>query len=293
MNTPYVPRVLTCLPIAMLCMLANAQSSTLNTQAKSQLINGTGISWSANYPRGNNQDCSIALLSMQSQNADQYAAGDYSSQAATNTGSIQSPDLLSQQDCKTKMAGAADFLFKKINAVGSVINEKSGEWDCVLDTRTNLMWEVKRDPRLHMSDPRAADETFTWYSGNANLNGGAVGEWNSQHAKCVGYTEGLPATYCNTDAFVQRINAKKLCGFSDWRLPTRVELESIVDYGRSAPAINTAFFPFVRSELYWTQSPYVEDNKSAWAINFCLGSSMWQVRNNPQRVMLVRTQKEH
>lgn len=293
MNTPYIPAVLTCVPMTMLCMLVNAQSSTLNTQAKSQLINGTGITWSANYPRGNNQDCSIALVATQSQNTDQYAAGNYNSQAATNAGSTQSPDLLSQQDCKTKKAGVADFLFKKINAVGGVVNEKSGEWDCVLDTRTNLMWEVKRDPRLHMGDLRAADETFTWYSGNANLNGGAVGEWNSQQAKCVGYTEGQPATYCNTDAFVQRINAKKLCGFSDWRLPTRVELESIVDYGRSAPAINTAFFPFVRSELYWTQSPYVEDNKSAWAINFRLGSSMWQVRNNPQRVMLVRTQKEH
>ncbi|HEY8939047.1 MAG TPA: DUF1566 domain-containing protein, partial [Cellvibrio sp.] len=160
-------------------------------------------------------------------------------------------------------------------------------------TRTNLMWEVKRNPQRDKENPGSADETFTWYSGNANINGGAIGEWNSQQAKCVGYIEGQPASYCNADAFAQRVNTKKLCGYSDWRLPTRAELESLIDYGRSAPAINTAFFPFVRSELYWTQSPYVEDTKSAWAINFRLGASMWQVRNNPQRVILVRTQKEH
>lgn len=43
-------------------------------------------------------------------------------------------------------------------------------------------------------------------------------------------------------------------GYSDWRLPGRLELESIVNYGRWNPAINTVYFPNSYSSYYWTSS---------------------------------------
>ncbi|MCP4697528.1 MAG: DUF1566 domain-containing protein [Gammaproteobacteria bacterium] len=45
-----------------------------------------------------------------------------------------------------------------------------------------------------------------------------------------------------------------LAGHTDWRLPSRQELISIVAYGRYDPAIDTDFFPDTRSNSYWSAS---------------------------------------
>ena len=41
-------------------------------------------------------------------------------------------------------------------------------------------------------------------------------------------------------------------GYSDWRLPNRNELQSIVDYSRYNPAIDTTFFPDTVDVYYVT-----------------------------------------
>jgi hypothetical protein len=61
-----------------------------------------------------------------------------------------------------------------------------------------------------------------------------------------------------------------------WRLPSRIELFSIVDY-TVAPAINTASFGALPvtdggSESFWSASLKAGDNSQAWAIDF--GSSV-------------------
>lgn len=43
----------------------------------------------------------------------------------------------------------------------------------------------------------------------------------------------------------------------DWRLPTYIELFSIVDAGRHNPAIDTEAFPNTPTDLFWSSSPYV------------------------------------
>jgi hypothetical protein len=62
-------------------------------------------------------------------------------------------------------------------------------------------------------------------------------------------------------AFSARINysgAAAYCtgisdgGFHDWRVPTWIELVSIVDYSRSAPAIDTTAFTGVPSDWFWS-----------------------------------------
>ena len=48
----------------------------------------------------------------------------------------------------------------------------------------------------------------------------------------------------------------KLAGHTDWRLPSKKELEIIVDKSRENPAINTDFFPSTKSSYYWSSSTY-------------------------------------
>ena len=63
-----------------------------------------------------------------------------------------------------------------------------------------------------------------------------------------------------------------LGGKSNWRIPTMVELESIVDYGRNDPAINSIFSTESES-YYWTSSSYNTPRTNRWIIHFEYGYS--------------------
>jgi hypothetical protein len=257
------------------------QNASAATSTPSQQLNDTGITWGANYPRGNNKDCSAKLINDPSQK-----------QLTPIT------NILEQQDCKigrdTISKNGNGFAYKKVGPKGEYLEPNAKTWSCVLDSISGLLWENKKNP--NESSPielHGADDIFTWYSGNIKANGGHIGDWNSEFAKCIGYKNDQPETFCNINAFVDRVNNEGLCGFTDWRVPTRQELESIINYGRAMPSINEDYFPYTKSEYYWSQSPSAENNKTAWVINFRLGHSETQLRSNPQRVRLVRNATPH
>ncbi|MBC8133189.1 MAG: DUF1566 domain-containing protein [Deltaproteobacteria bacterium] len=62
-----------------------------------------------------------------------------------------------------------------------------------------------------------------------------------------------------------------------WRLPTRIELLSIVDFTRTSPALNVAAFPNTPGgKFHWTSSPWVVSQiatkpQYSWIVNFYEG----------------------
>lgn len=72
--------------------------------------------------------------------------------------------------------------------------------------------------------------------------------------------------------------AKEYCsslvyaGRDDWRLPTPVELLSIVDAGRTSPSIDLVAFPDTPPSLFWTSKASANDTAYAWVVSFYLGS---------------------
>lgn len=62
-----------------------------------------------------------------------------------------------------------------------------------------------------------------------------------------------------------------LAGQSDWRLPTRIELVSLVDFTRDQPAIDTAAFQSTPSAAFWTSSSLAGSDSSAWGVDFSNG----------------------
>jgi hypothetical protein len=59
-----------------------------------------------------------------------------------------------------------------------------------------------------------------------------------------------------------------LCGHSDWALPNRNELRSLINYGQAVPAtwLNSQGFSNVQAAGYWTSSAVAVDNSYAWAV---------------------------
>lgn len=73
-----------------------------------------------------------------------------------------------------------------------------------------------------------------------------------------------------------------------WRLPTRLELESLLDLSRHDPAIDTEKFPDTKSTWYWTSSTCAWNDAAVWVVSFHLGIVYDYPRNYSACVRAVR-----
>jgi len=58
-----------------------------------------------------------------------------------------------------------------------------------------------------------------------------------------------------------------LGGFSDWRMPTVLELHSILHLDKNNPALNTTFFTSPSAQYWWSSQKQVNDATKAWVTN--------------------------
>ncbi len=155
--------------------------------------------------------------------------------------------------------GHAGFNFTKLDMEGNSLSSTAPQWYCVKDSVTGLIWENKSanaDLQYHKAE-------YTWYTPSA----GSGNEGKKSLDEC-NYNG------CDTYAYIEAINAmtQPLCGINQWRLPTRNELLSIVNYGTSHPAIDRNYFPYPvvgRREPplnYWTQSASISKKVIAYDV---------------------------
>ena len=79
----------------------------------------------------------------------------------------------------------------------------------------------------------------------------------------TGYTRADAVAYCAT---------LTLAGYSDWRLPSRIELVSIVDTGQGPPSIDRTYFPSTPADWFWSSSS-VPVAGGAWQVDFIWGQT--------------------
>jgi hypothetical protein len=82
-----------------------------------------------------------------------------------------------------------------------------------------------------------------------------------------------------------------LAGHCDWRLPTRIELSTLVDYGSAGTLLVAPVFGAdggTDPSGYWTASSYFGDPTKAWAVHFGLGLVFPSPLGSPLDVRCVR-----
>ena len=111
-----------------------------------------------------------------------------------------------------------------------------------------MVWNI-------MTIPTTRDNTYTWYDDDSKTNAGEPG---------------TPGNGTDTKDFIEKLNKGGFGGYSDWRMPTLKELDSLVYLGRSYARIDTAYFPAGAASSpsrYWSATTNAESPSSAWYVD--------------------------
>lgn len=199
-------------------------------------------------------------------------------------------DALARVGQLTKIGGGeAGFDYTKISnsgnplAASAALGNGPDDWACTRDNVTGLVWEVKVVDTAHL---RHVNHSYTWYSTDGSVNGGVAGSAGTANS-C-----NSTATQCNTQAFVSAVNSQRLCGHSDWRMPTLPELQSIFHFGQY-PNIDLDYFTIPESTIFWIWAGNSSSREPgrAWVMQWGNGNGdtgTWN-KSNAYRTWLVRT----
>jgi hypothetical protein len=132
----------------------------------------------------------------------------------------------------------------------------------ITDYDTGLMWEKKIAGNVN--------DSFPWTV--------ALSDFPENYNACV--TSDGSTVACNSL-------------YHDWRLPSIVELVSIVDLGAAgcgsgSPCIDPIFGPTV-ADFYWSATTFTTDSNRAWGVFFGNGALNFVGKNQFDYVRVVRT----
>ena len=106
---------------------------------------------------------------------------------------------------------------------------------------------------------------------------------NSIHSKDIKVNYNEAMMYCKNI---------KTGTFQDWRVPTLLELLSLVDYTKAEPAIKKEITLISSKKIYWSATPYISYSNTFWGVSYKDGASKKASSNYDRYVRCVRVTKE-
>ena len=157
----------------------------------------------------------------------------------------------------------------------AALGDNLEDWACTADTRTGLLWEVKR-PGMGGIQNNPRSESYL-YSNYDSVNSPQLFKPGSMgvNGTYVNPTQSDIESSNNALGFASEVNRqvgpRALCGTRTWRIPTQTELESLLDLKvTSTPpplpkiraAINQDYFPNTNpSEPYASSTPATDSRQ--------------------------------
>jgi hypothetical protein len=170
----------------------------------------------------------------------------------------------------------------------------NGQWGAAVACSTGLVCE--RCPPAACADPTWAE--WPMPNDQADVTAGAPNLESYTDNKDGTVTDNLTGlmwqqtvptgtyTWAQAVAYCPTLN---LAGHSDWRLPSRIELVSIVDFGvTSGPRINSTYFPSTPADWFWSSSPLAGSSSLAWLVYFYNGNTNYLDVSDAHSVRCVR-----
>ncbi|MBI5675184.1 MAG: DUF1566 domain-containing protein [Nitrospirae bacterium] len=116
----------------------------------------------------------------------------------------------------------------------------------VTDNNTGMMWQKCSVGQNNDATCSGTAVTYNWYKASGTYN----------------------ATYNPSSQYV--CGSLNLGGYSDWRLPSKKELITIVDYSipYPGPTINATYFSNTVASYYWSSTTNAYYPYYAWNVNF-------------------------
>ncbi|EJC6744926.1 DUF1566 domain-containing protein [Vibrio vulnificus] len=191
--------------------------------------------------------------------------------------------------------GYQSLSFLKIDAQGERLARQDLPYiatphSCTVESKTGRTWAVPNSER------EEGDRIRHWYGiDNRYLHGDNLAVSDDQYnGFCVALNGDVysqdKAHQCTVNQLVQRANESKLCGISEWRLPTYEETLNILTL-KGKPQLNfdDDYFPNLDGNMLWMkqENPDVQTHANllfatSWNVRTRLGE-----RKSPHQVILV------
>ncbi len=162
----------------------------------------------------------------------------------------------------------------------------AADWNPFPDTGQTLCYDVAGTEIACPAEGQALHGQDAQYDGPAqsflvSVDGTTVTDQNTT-LMWQQTDDGAIRTWLEAEAYCDQPHY----GYSDWRLPEKLELQSIVDYGHVNPAINPVFL--AQSSYYWSATTYAFNTEIAWLVNFSSGDDSANSQTNDNYVRCVR-----
>lgn len=157
----------------------------------------------------------------------------------------------------------------------------TGQEKCYNDSGNEIVCPLPGEPFYGQdANYKGLQPSFT----KKTINGNTVVIDNNTGLMWQQADDGVKRTWEEAKEYCESLT---FAGYDDWRLPSYMELESIVDYGRYDPSIDTSVFE-CRSSGYWSSNTGTDVPDGAWVIYFKYGYSYWYHRSLYDYVRCVR-----